>query len=125
MTPNNTTGSYLFPGPSDHYGPFHQTFPITFNGSLVRRMKIWSDGPAKMPQTSVTQMSYVSLSLNDKIIAVCTYHLVMISTDLSETAQKSALEIRDKIQSETKSKNFFFQQIFFLMKEKFLDFVSD
>ena len=47
--------SHLLPGPSDHYGPFHQTFPITFNGSLVRRIKICSDGPPKTPQTSMTQ----------------------------------------------------------------------
>ena len=35
----------------------------------------------------------------EKFIAVCIYRLVMISIDLSETAQKSALEIPDKIQS--------------------------
>ena len=45
------------------------------------------------------------------------YPLVMISINLSETTQKkSALEIRDKIQSETKSKNFFSDKIFFLIK---------
>ena len=37
------------------------------------------------------------------IIAVCIYRLVIMSIDLSETTQKSALEIRDKIQSETNS----------------------
>ena len=31
-----------------------------------------------------------------KFIAVCTYCLVMISIERSETAQKSALEIQDK-----------------------------
>ena len=35
-------------------------------------------------------------------IAVHIYCLVMISIDLSETAKKSTLEIRDKIQSKTK-----------------------
>ena len=35
------------------------------------------------------------------------YRLVMISIDLSETTQKSTLEIRDKIQSKIKSENFF------------------
>ena len=30
------------------------------------------------------------------LIAVCTYRLVMISIERSETAQKIALEIRDK-----------------------------
>ena len=39
---------------------------------------------------------------------VCTYRLVMISIDLSEIAQKSALQIRDKI------KDIFFRQLFFL-----------
>ena len=37
-----------------------------------------------------------------EIIAVCTYCLVMISIERSETAQKSALEIREKMQSKTK-----------------------
>ena len=46
------------------------------------------------------------------VIVVCIYRLVMISIDLSETIQKSALKIRDKIQSETKSKNFFQQNFF-------------
>ena len=46
-------GLYLLPGPSDHYGPFHQRFPISFNGSLVQRIKIWFDGPPKPPQTSI------------------------------------------------------------------------
>ena len=50
------TGSYLFPGPSHHYGPFHQRYPISFNGSLVRRIKIWSDGPPKPPQTRMAQV---------------------------------------------------------------------
>ena len=67
---------------------------------------------------------------------VCIYRFVMISIDLSETTQKSALEIQDKIQSETKSKNFFSDIIFFpikifsqrkkiLSEKKFLDFVLD
>ena len=42
----------------------------------------------------------------------------MISIDLSETAQKSALEIRDKIQSETTSENFFSNKIIFSDKKK-------
>ena len=37
------------------------------------------------------------------MIAVCAYHLVVISIEMSETAQKSTLEIQDKIQF----KNFF------------------
>ena len=53
------------------------------------------------------------------------YRLVMISINLSETAQKSALEIRDnvrdKIQSEKKSKIFlstkFFSTIFQIMSQ--------
>ena len=28
--------------------------PIALNGSLVRRIKIWCDGPLKMPQVSMT-----------------------------------------------------------------------
>ena len=36
------------------------------------------------------------LTLFLAIIAVCTYRLVMISIERSETAQKSALEIQDK-----------------------------
>ena len=57
----------------------------------------------------------------------------MISIDLSETPQKSALEIRDnirdKIHSETKFKtNFFSDKFFFLDKKENclrLEFVSD
>ena len=48
------------------------------------------------------------------IIAVCTYRLVMISIERSETAQKSTLEIRDKfslrqnaVWDKIQSKNFF------------------
>ena len=48
------------------------------------------------------------------IIAVCTYRLVMISIERSETAQKSALEIRDKfspgqnaVRDKIQSENFF------------------
>ena len=52
-------------------------------------------------------------------IAVCIYRLVMINIDLSETTQKSALEIQDKFQSDTKSENFFFQQNFFPDKNFF------
>ena len=51
-----------------------------------------------------------------QIIEVCIYRLVIISIDLSETTQKSTLEIREKIQSETKSENFFSNNISFLMK---------
>ena len=52
---------------------------------------------------------------------VCTYRLVMISIDLSKTTfdKKSTLEIQDKIQSNTKSEKFFFQQNFFLIKNLF------
>ena len=32
----------------------------------------------------------------ETIVAVCTYRLVMISIERSETAQKSTLEIQDK-----------------------------
>ena len=59
------------------------------------------------------------------VIAVCIYRLVMIGNDLSETAKKSVLEIRDKIQSETKSENFFRQNFFSDKKKKFSDFVLD
>ena len=53
------------------------------------------------------------------IFAVCTFRLVMISIDLSETTEKSVLEIqdniRDKIQSKTKSETNFFsdKKLFF------------
>ena len=67
----------------------------------------------------------ISVAIILRIIAVCTYRLVMISIERSETAQKSALEIQgkfsprqnavwDKIQSETK----FSLRIFFLMVRK-------
>ena len=56
-------------------------------------------------------------------VAVCTYCLVMISIERSETAQKSALEIQDKfslrqnaVQDKIQSKNFFsngWEKIFF------------
>ena len=67
------------------------------------------------------------------LVAVYTYCLVMISIDLSETTQKSALEIRDnirdKIQSETKFKTIFFSDkiVFPDKKENCLrlEFVSD
>ena len=39
----------------------------------------------------------------DLLVAVCIYRLVMISIDLSETTQKSTLEIRDKIYSKINS----------------------
>ena len=52
------------------------------------------------------------MSLHFTIIVVCIYCLVIINIDLSETTQKSALEIQDKMQSETKSKNFFLTKIF-------------
>ena len=64
-------------------------------------------------------------------IEVRIYRLVMISIDLSEKAQKSTLEIQDKIQSEIKSENFFPDKTIFLTKKKFLrfclglNFVSD
>ena len=35
--PGQDTGSYLFPYQSDHYCPFRQGIPISFNGSLVRQ----------------------------------------------------------------------------------------
>ena len=57
--------------------------------------------------------------LNTRLIAVCMYRLVIISIKRSETAQKSTLEIQDKIQSE----------IFLSDGQKFLffrlNFVSD
>ena len=46
---------------------------------------------------------YTSLRCKFQFIAVCIYRLVMISIERSETAQKSTLEIQDKMQSE----NFF------------------
>ena len=64
-----------------------------------------------------------------EFIAVCISRLVMISIDLSETTQKSTIEIRDKIQSETISENFFFSNKNFFatknpnfIRKKFSDF---
>ena len=58
--------------------------------------------------------SMMDIKCGDKIIAVCTYCLVMISIERSKTAQKSALEIRDKfslkqnaVQDKIQSENFF------------------
>ena len=42
------------------------------------------------------------------MIAVCTYRLVMISIEKSETAQKSALEIQDKFSLRQNSVQEFF-----------------
>ena len=77
------------------------------------------------------------------VIAVCIYHLVMISIDLSETTQKSALEIWDKFslrqisdwenireffsrQNSFSDKFLFFWQLFFSTEFCLgLNFVSD
>ena len=51
------------------------------------------------------------------LVAVCIYRLVLIRIDLSETTKKSALEIRDKIQSEKKfnrRQKFFPNNIFYI-----------
>ena len=42
---------HLYRGPSDQYGPFLQRYPIGFGGSLVRQIKIWSDGLQKLPSS--------------------------------------------------------------------------
>ena len=54
------------------------------------------------------------------VIAVCICRLVKIAIDLSETAQKSALQIRDKVQSETKSENFLSDNFFFEEKHSWI-----
>ena len=51
------------------------------------------------------------------MIAVCKYHLVMISTDLSEAAQF----VHWKSETTSKTKQFF-DNFFFLKKKKFSDF---
>ena len=54
----------------------------------------------------------------------CMYRLVMISIDLSQTAQKKhtgnarQISVQDKIQCETKSKNFFSNKIIFPIIKK-------
>ena len=71
------------------------------------------------------------LQFLNRFIAVCIYRLVMISIDLSETTQKVHWKsetkfrdnVQDKIQSEKKSKNFYWKKI--LLGKKISDFVSD
>ena len=74
----------------------------------------------------ITVIFQITIKCAVALIAVCVYRLLMISIDLSETTQKSTLEIQDKIQSETKfsprqNLNFFSDNYFFFQRK----FVSD
>ena len=65
----------MFPNPSDHYGPFHQIFPVTFKGSLVRRIKIWSNRPQKTLQISMTlvKVLFTFAKAKSQIIRFCEF----------------------------------------------------
>ena len=97
-------------------------FPFRTN---IHKIYHFSFETRKFDLQFTTDMLVMRKTNNYYIIAVCTYRLVMISIERSETAQKSALEIQDKMQSKMK----FSLRIFFQWSEtkKFfgLNFVSD